>query len=147
MASIIPKPPVVDELTSANDSSLLPPFLKLNSKITYEHKGQFHNGYLSKVDRVYPFSFKSHVNKKKEEWGVPLPNLPIIWVDLYVEGILIPWHVPHSFLCSPTSPQGSTFNPVASFVSAINLHCDCPPTLLKALADSHPDGEVWLQSY
>jgi hypothetical protein len=32
-------------------------------------------------------------------------------------------------------------------VSAINLHRDCPPTLLKALADSHPDREVWMQSY
>ncbi len=27
------------------------------------------------------------------------------------------------------------------------MHCDCPPTLLKALADSHPDREVWLQNY
>jgi hypothetical protein len=41
----------------------------------------------------------------------------------------------------------STFNPVASFVSYLNLHCDRPPTLLKALADSHLDQEVWLKSY
>jgi hypothetical protein len=33
------------------------------------------------------------------------------------------------------------------FVSALNLHRECPPTLLKALADTHPDREVWLQSY
>jgi hypothetical protein len=39
------------------------------------------------------------------------------------------------------------FDPIASFVSAVNLHRDCPPTLLKALADSHPDREVWLQRY
>jgi hypothetical protein len=36
---------------------------------------------------------------------------------------------------------------VASFVSALNLHKECPPTLLKALANSHPNQEVWLQSY
>jgi hypothetical protein len=36
---------------------------------------------------------------------------------------------------------------VASFVTALNLHKECPPTLLKALADSHPNREVWLQSY
>jgi hypothetical protein len=45
------------------------------------------------------------------------------------------------------SPQHSTFDAVASFVSALNLHKECPPTLLKALANSHPDQEVWLQSY
>ncbi len=32
-------------------------------------------------------------------------------------------------------------------VSAINLHWECPPTLLQAPADSHPDWEIWLDSY
>jgi hypothetical protein len=64
-----------------------------------------------------------------------------------VEGLLIPGHVSHTFLCSSASPQQSTFDPVALFVSAVNLHCKCPPTLLRALADSHPDCKVWLQSY
>ncbi len=36
---------------------------------------------------------------------------------------------------------------MASFVSAVNLHLECRPTLLKVLADSHPDGEVWLSSF
>jgi hypothetical protein len=40
-----------------------------------------------------------------------------------------------------------TFDPVASFVSAINLHLECPPSLLKAVANSHPDREVWLRSF
>jgi hypothetical protein len=40
-----------------------------------------------------------------------------------------------------------TFDPVASFVSTINLHLECPPSLLKALANSHPDREVWLRSF
>jgi hypothetical protein len=40
-----------------------------------------------------------------------------------------------------------TFDLVALFVSAVNLHHKCPPTLLRALADSHPDRKVWLQSY
>lgn len=46
-----------------------------------------------------------------------------------------------------SSPHHSTFDPVASFVSAVNLHLECPPTLLRALADSHPDREIWLASY
>jgi hypothetical protein len=41
----------------------------------------------------------------------------------------------------------STFDPVADIVSAINLHRDGPPSLLQALAASHPDCEVWPQSY
>ncbi len=36
---------------------------------------------------------------------------------------------------------------MASFVSAVNLHRDCPPSLLKALADTHPDHEIWLESF
>ncbi len=36
---------------------------------------------------------------------------------------------------------------MASIVSAVNLHRDCPPSLLQALASTHPDREVWLQSY
>jgi hypothetical protein len=36
---------------------------------------------------------------------------------------------------------------VASFVSTVNLHRDCPPSLLKALADTHPNLEIWLESF
>ncbi len=61
--------------------------------------------------------------------------------------IVLLGHVSHSFLWSLASPQQSTFDPVESFVCAVNLHRECPPTLLKALANSHPDREVWLQSY
>jgi hypothetical protein len=86
MASIIPKPPV-DIDSSKSQDSLLPPFLWLNSKITYEHDGQYHKGFLGKSNGVYRFVFKSHANKRKEEWGVNLPNLPTTWVDLCVEGI------------------------------------------------------------
>jgi hypothetical protein len=56
------------------------------------------------------------------------------------------WHTA-SFKILPLPTACSTFNPVASFVSAVTLHWDCPPSLLKALAASHPDCEVWLQSY
>jgi hypothetical protein len=45
----------------------LPPFLQLNSKITYEHDRQYHKGYLGQHDGVYCFLFKSHVNKRKED--------------------------------------------------------------------------------
>jgi len=146
MAALIPAPPV-DVAPFHSQDSLLPPFLRLNSKITYEHEGQYHKGYLGKRDGVFRFIFKSHVNRRKEDWGIDLPNLPITWVDMCIEGILIPGHVSHTFLRSPASPTDSTFDSVASFISAVNLHKECPPTLLKALADSHPDRKVWMQSY
>jgi hypothetical protein len=103
---------------------------------------------------VYRFSFKTHVKKKSEDWGIDLPNLPFNWVDLCTKGVLVPGHVVHSFLC-PSSPlvslvadsPPSKFDLVASIVSAINLHRDCPPSLLQPLAISHPDRELWLQIY
>jgi hypothetical protein len=134
MPSLIPKPPV-----DASDSAHpLPPFPKLNSKITFEHDGHYHKGYLSKSsDGSYHFYYKLHVNKKQEDWGVPLPSLPMNWHELCVEGVLLPGHVLLSFLCSALSL--TTFNPIANFVRAVNLVYDCPRSLLTVLADSHPD--------
>jgi hypothetical protein len=95
----------------------------------------------------YWFLFESHVNKQKEDWGDDLPNLVMNQVDLCVEGVLIPGHVSHMFLHLLSLSAPTTFDPVASFVSTVNLHLECWPTLLKVLADSHPDGEVWLSSF
>jgi hypothetical protein len=61
-------------------------------------------------------------NKQKKDWSVPLPNLPVTWVDMRVEGILLPGHISHTFLCSPTSWHCSTFGPVALFVNSLNLY-------------------------
>ena len=159
MASSIPTAPVpvsdASDISPVGSSALLPPFLSVNSRITYEHEGAYHKGYLTRTSSgTYRFSFKTHVKKKSEDWGVDLPNLPYNWVDLCTEGILVPGHVAHSFLRSQSGPvpsasslTRSTFDPVANIVSAINLHRDCPPSLLQALASSHPDREIWLQSY
>ena len=78
-----------------------------------------------------------------------IPNLPFTWVDLCTEGILLPGHAVHSFIHSSSDPSTPhlTFDPVASIVSAVNLHRDYPSSLLQALASTHPDHEVWLQSY
>ena len=135
MADLIPPPPLVS--TSPNSVSAK----EKRAKIKYEHDGQYHKGYLGQHDGVYCFLFKSHVNKCKEDWGVPLPNLPSTWVDLCVEGILVPGHLSHSFLRSPTSNTPTTFDPIAFFVSVVNLHRDCLPSLLKALADTHPNRQ------
>ena len=94
---MIPKSPVDIDFFDSQDS-LLPPFLRLNSKITYKHDGQYHKGFLGQRDSVYRFIFKSHANKCEEEWGRNLPTLPTNWVDLCVQGILVPGNVSGSFL-------------------------------------------------
>ncbi len=159
MESLIPAPPLpssspTDSLSDGS-SFLLPPFLSVNSRITYEHDSAYHKDFLTqKPCGMYRFSFKTHVKKKSEDCSIDLPNLPFNWADLCIEGILVPGHVAHSFhhSSSPSIPLASTsawstFDPVANIISAINLHQDCPPFLLQALATSHPDREVWLQRY
>ena len=133
MASLIPKP-----RNSPFDSShLLPPFLRLNSKITFEHEGRYHKGYLSKApDGPYCFSYKSHINKKLPNWTVPLPSLTTNWQDLCMEGTLLPGHSLGSFLRDQS----------ASFVSAASLLQECPRSLLCAVAPTRPDPNVWLAS-
>jgi hypothetical protein len=103
MASLIPAPPLPasspTDSSSYCSSSLFPPFLSINSQITYAHKGAYHKGFLTqKPCGIYQFSFKTHVKRKSEDWGVDLPNLPFNRVDLCTEGVLVPGHVAHSFL-------------------------------------------------
>jgi hypothetical protein len=133
--------PIIDDDVQ---DTLLPKFLQLRSKITFEKDGEYHKGYLGKKNGIYRFVFKRHFNSKQEEWGVPLPDLSTTWTQLCVEGILQPGHQASSFLRSAVA---KTFDPVANIVSAVNLHRDCPSSLMQALADSNPDREVWLQSY
>jgi hypothetical protein len=139
MASCIPAAPLpalAPTDSSPNGSStLLPPFLLVNSRITFEHDGAYHKGFLTRKScGMYRFSYKTHVKEKAKDWGVDLLNLPYNWVDLCTEGILVPGHVAHSFIRSPSVPVPSesslpqtTFDPVANIVSAINLHWDCLP--------------------
>jgi hypothetical protein len=54
MASIIPLPPA-NVADSDSHDSLLPPFLHLNSKIPFEHKGQYHKGFFGTKGWHLPF--------------------------------------------------------------------------------------------
>ncbi len=100
--------------------------------------GNIIKGYLSHLpDGSYQFSYKSHINKKWEDWGIPLPDLATRWQDLCAEGLLLPGH------------GWSSFDRSASFqnVSTRNLIRDCLRSLLSALDINHPDREVWLESF
>ena len=87
MASSIPTAPLPvlapTDLSHDGSSTLLPPFLSVNSWITYEYEGKYHKVFLTRKScGMYRFSFKTHVNKKSEDWGVDLTNLLHNWVDL-----------------------------------------------------------------
>ena len=90
MPFITIKPPVAAD--GDDQDSLLPPFLQVGKKISSDHSGQFYKGYLGRKDGVYRFSFKRHPNVKREEWGVPLSDLPHTWTDMCVDGTLQPGH-------------------------------------------------------
>jgi hypothetical protein len=134
MQSLIPKP----DFDMLDSSHLLPPFLHLNLKITFEHEGQYHKGFLIQSSNgVYCFSYKSHTNKKHPDWSIPLPNVMSNWHKLCLEGVLVPDHTTHSFVCES----------MANFVSAANLIWECPRSLLTALADKHPDRNIWMCNF
>ncbi len=97
MASIILSPPVREE-SPAGCNHLFSPFLQLNSRITYEHDGHYHKGFLGIRNGIYWFIYKSHVNKCKVDWSIDLPNLLQTRADLCIKAILLPSHVAHSFL-------------------------------------------------
>jgi hypothetical protein len=104
-----------------------------------EHDGQLDKGFLGQSpDGEFCFSFKLNINKKSEDWGVPMPHLPSTWQDLCVDGILIPGHQSSSFL----RPRAA-----ASHISATHLKRECPRSLLTALHHSHPDCNTWLANF
>ncbi len=139
MESLIQKP----SIDTTDSSHFLPPFLQLGSKITLEKDGQYHKGYLGQSSNgVYRFSFKSHINKKNEDWGISLPNVTTTWQDLCLEGILILGHQTSSFQRPHHHNHAST-----RFVSATTLKCKGPCSLLAGLHPSHPNRNTWLASF
>jgi hypothetical protein len=59
------------------------------------------------------------------------------WHKLCLEGVLVPGHNTHSFVCKLT----------ANFVSAAYLIWECCRFLFTALVDKHPDRDIWMHSF
>eukprot|EP00956_Cyclotella_meneghiniana_P035945 scaffold119809_cov102-Cyclotella_meneghiniana.AAC.2 len=123
----------------------LPYILQRNSKVTIDHQGAFHKGYLDHTpEGGFSFVAKRAPNSKKHLWSVPLPDFSHQWYSMVAENIIIPGH---STVSSFLRPNSSNNAPSAKHVSAANLMNPCPPSLAKALHPSNPDREVWLASY
>jgi hypothetical protein len=117
MANLIPPPPITP--SAVNDSYAFFHLSSGSTQVSHKNTKDSTRRAILVSKKGFTGSFKSHVNKCKEDWGIPLPNFLSTWVDLCVEGIFIAGHVPHSLLQSPLSSKPATFNPVTSFVSAI----------------------------
>ena len=146
MHQYLPKSALSD-LSENSQTASLPPFLQSGSKVSFERDGAYLKGTLIKQDNgIMRFVHKRHTNSKREEFGQDLPTIVRDWPEWCVEGKLIPGHTLASSSNTKTPPKAS-IDIVASIVSAVNLTSECPPSLLKALAEKHPDRDIWLESY
>jgi transposase InsO family protein len=135
----------ISSATSADPFDSLPYILKRNSKITLDHQGAFHKGYLDHTfEGGFVFAYKRAPNAKKPLWTVPLPDFSRQWYSMVAENIIIPGH---SMVSSFLRPNTSNNSPSLNHVSAKNLLNPCPPSLAKALHPDNPDRLIWLESY
>jgi hypothetical protein len=135
--------PAGTDLANAYDG--LPAFFSEGSKVTIDHNGSFHKGFMHySPEGGFQVQIKRNLRSTKVDFAVPLPDFRQQWSSLVGDNIVIPGH---STVSSFLRPNSSNNQPSANFVSAKNLLNPCPPSLLKALHPSNPDRDVWLQSY
>ena len=130
---------------TANPFATLPQIFQRNSKVTFDHNGAFHKGFLQHSNKhIFQFQVRRNIRSTKVDWSVPLSNFKQHWTTLVGDDILFPVHTTvSSFLKSATANTA----PSANFVSANNFLSPCPRSLSKALHPLNPDRQVWLDSY
>ena len=75
----------------------LPSFLQHNSKITMDHDGAFHKGYLQyTTEGGFCFEVRRNPRSRKVEWTVPLPGFKQNWPSLVGEDISLFPAIPQS---------------------------------------------------
>lgn len=138
-------PPVDPSAPSTVWAGIPSRYLHQDAKITLEHDGTYHKGYLNySPESGFEFLVRRNVRSKKIDFRVPLPNFARTWTTLLAEETLLFGHTTVSSFLRPGSYNNS---PSANHVSAKNLINPCPPSLTKALHSSNPDRHVWLDSY
>eukprot|EP00804_Cyclotella_cryptica_P008738 CCRYP_018465-RC/>CCRYP_018465-RC protein AED:0.27 eAED:0.26 QI:0/-1/0/1/-1/0/1/0/969 len=120
-------------------------YLHQDAKITLEHDGVYHKGYLNySPESGFEFIVRRNMRSKKIDFKVPLPNFAHNWTSLLADETLLFGHTTVSSYLRPGSYNNA---PSANHVSAKHLINSCPPSLLKALHPSNPDRHIWLDSY
>ncbi|MGH3053513.1 MAG: reverse transcriptase domain-containing protein, partial [Gaiellaceae bacterium] len=117
-------------------TTILPTWIIENQKIMYLHEGRYHKGFLTFQDnRIWRFT--SRHRNGSERWGVNIPGLINDFQTIMDKGIVIPgWQNPSTFIIGRARP-----------VLATLCQAPCPRSLRQALDPSHPDRQMWLDSY
>eukprot|EP00956_Cyclotella_meneghiniana_P030923 scaffold79637_cov24-Cyclotella_meneghiniana.AAC.1 len=146
LLSPCPDLPAVDPAAASTVWSGIPSrYLHQDAKITLEHDGTYHKGYLNySQESGFEFIVRRNLRSKKVDFRVPLPNFSRNWTTMLAEETLLFGHTTVSSYLRPGSYNNA---PSANHVSAKNLINPCPPSLAKALHPSNPDRHVWLESY
>jgi hypothetical protein len=130
---------------AVNPFAGLPSFLSEGSKITVDHNGAFHKGFIHHSPTLgFHVAVKRNLRSNKVDFTVPLPSFRQNWSSLVGDNVILPGHSTVSSFLRPNTTNNA---PSANLVSAKNLLQPCPPSLLKALHPSNPDRDVWLKSY
>ena len=123
----------IDKVSYTNARILgLPHDLQPNSKVTFDHNGAFHKGYLiHSQEHGFSFEYCHHPQATYPEWAVPLPNFLLSWPTLMAEDLLFPGHSTVSSFLRPSSTRSTGTSPaaLANFVSASGLQLPCPSSL------------------
>ena len=68
-------------------------FLRHNSKVTMDHKGAFHKGFIELTpEGDYNFCVRRNLRSTKVDWSMPLPSFRQNWPTMLGENIIIPGH-------------------------------------------------------
>jgi hypothetical protein len=108
---------------ASNPFEPLPYILKRNAKITIDHNGAFHKGYLEhSPEGGFQFSACRAPYSKKALWSVPLPDFTRNWYSMVAENIIIPGHTTVSSFLHPNSSNNARLRQEpASHVSTISI--------------------------
>ena len=129
-------------------SDSLPIWLQHGCKITYNHDGEYHKGFIMiSDDGATHFSCQRQKSSRTELWGMALLNLVTEWPSLTCDNIIqSTWDV-LLFLRPSTAARISALFISVSHVSAHNLKAPYPLSLLKALHEDFLDCSIWHDSY
>lgn len=104
---------------TSNPFDGLPHFLSQNAKITLDHNGAYHKGFLEhSPEGGFQFVVKRNLRSSKIDFVVPLRDLRQSWSSLVGDNTLLPGHTTVSSFLHPNSSNNA---PSANFVSAKNL--------------------------
>jgi hypothetical protein len=89
----------------ANAFAGLPAFLSEGSKVTTDHNGAFHKGFIHHSPSAgYHVAIKRNLWSNKINFTVPLPNFRQDWSSLVGDNILLPGHTTVSSFLVPIPP-------------------------------------------